>query len=417
MKFTSQATRSVSGGQVFTGTSVLGPVPPRNSVESWEINAGLIDIFPQLAPEANLYTEYTFKRLIFRYIPSVGATTQGRLVFVFNRNVQSTPPISFTQAASYEGTTACNVWEEMVFSAQVGEKKFVRNAAYPAGSDPKTYDAGRFTVLLENAVDSDPTFEMGMLLIDYEVYCSNRQLSPPLGAEILLPQALIPVHGISTDLLQGIMTTYFQLPVLNPIMQVQLDTGVGATAYLGIPPGLWWLTFTGRAIDGSSAMSSNLNWTIVGNGDGAYAEQIGSPTTVTGGFIDQDEYFEFNALIFIPEAATGDLEQSPNSVYLEWSANMIAGWVSGTPSIALQHTLLRMPDSAFTLFESPPITIETAGPQMRRHRIRYGALHRKREKPKPLDVFGKEHDRDVVKLGLGKLPSGCDRTCKCKVHN
>lgn len=429
MKFTAQTRKSVSGGEIFIGTSALGPVPPTNSMESWEINAGLVDLFPQLAPEANLFSEYTFRKLHFRYVPSVGSQTQGRLVFTFNRNVQSAPPTSFTQAASFEGTLACNVWEDMVFMAEVGEKKYVRNAHYPSGSDPKTYDAGLFTMLLENIVNSDPNFEMGMILIDYEVFCSNRVLSPPLGAEIMLPRVLIPVSSNVASTIPEMIEFYFSQPVSNPLMSTQFVEGE-STIYLGIPPGLWWLSFNGAAVPGSYAAiapDSELNWDIGGGGNagnGAYAEQVGSPLCVQGGFIDEDNYFQCNALIYVPDAATGDLSNSPNAVALTWDSSIIAGYTSGTTSCSLQHILTRLPMSAMSLFENPPIPPPpSAGPQMRRMRHRKARLSRKRVFKPMLPSSSssssyQEHDRDVVKLDPTIKEWGCeDVTEVCTVVN
>lgn len=417
MKFTDQTRKSVSGGELIIGTSALGPVPPNATVESFEINAGLMDLFPQLAPIANTYSEYTFRKLHFRYVPSVGSITQGRLTFVFNRNVQSSPPSSFTAAASYAGTTAVNVWEDMVFMAEVSEKKYVRNAPYPPNADPKTFDAGRFTFLLENVVPVDPQFDMGMILIDYEVFLSNRVLAPPIGAEVLLPRFITNPGGATMTAANGFFADYFQQPVLNPMMTVQMGAD---GAYLGIPPGMWFLTFTGEAVNNTDPGTS-LNWQFESNGGSSgpsatYVEQVGSPLTVGGGYIDTETFFTCNVLIYVPEMPIGDLSQSEYSVFFHWSNDFVADWVPGS-TVTLQHVLTRLPPSAVGLFETPPFDVESAGPIHRRIRHAKATKLTKKLFIPTLPAsssFNKKGTEQIVRNDVKLEPENCSKGCLCR---
>jgi len=173
---------SIAGGEIIAGSSLICSVPYEldDTGIDVNINPGLQAIFPQLSPSASLYSEYVFKRLIFKYVPVVPTSQQGLVGLAFQPNVDELGPRNWSELVSFDGASFCSVWDNGCVTSVpcYDEPKYVRLGAFPDGSDPKTYDIGKLSILTQAYNGS---ISPGYIQADYEIVLMKRVLPPVKG--------------------------------------------------------------------------------------------------------------------------------------------------------------------------------------------------------------------------------------------
>lgn len=134
-----------------------------------EINPGLSETFPWLSGIATNYTEYKFKRLVFRYITRSPTTKQGSVLFSPLYDPLDPAPPSEQAASSIRGTVEGPVWNELVLVADhllsdAYKRYFIRQG--PVAADLKTYDPLALVLFTNDCVDASP---IGKLWVEYEI--------------------------------------------------------------------------------------------------------------------------------------------------------------------------------------------------------------------------------------------------------
>lgn len=160
----------------------LGPVNGSVSFTStrWLINPGDVASFPWLSTMAGLYVKYRFRKLKYTFIPTgsgyAAANVSGRCVLSFDQNVLSPPLATLKAAETIQPNTIFVPYEEasVVVPKEYLKELYIRSVAYPASSDPKTYDVGVLSISVEGTPNSNL---IGELYVDYEVELMQPQLS------------------------------------------------------------------------------------------------------------------------------------------------------------------------------------------------------------------------------------------------
>jgi len=166
-----------------TGFAIVATLP---------LNPGLSVTFPWLSTIAQQFQEYTFKGLVFHYVPTSGdaiASTNSALgSVIISTNYRSTDPAYTNKqqmlneyfsgdakpSESFCHPIECNP-KENPFNVQ-----YVRVGAVPSGQDQKMYDLGQ-TYVATNAQQT--AFTCGELWVTYEVELRKPVLFGTLSYE------------------------------------------------------------------------------------------------------------------------------------------------------------------------------------------------------------------------------------------
>lgn len=142
----------------------------------FEVNPGLATAFPWLQQIANVFDEYKFHKLKFRYKNFVGTQLNGNVIMAFDYDVLDPTPttaIQMTQMSCWKDGAPWRIFELPIDVNRIN-KKFTRDQAI-TGSDQKTYDAGKLFIATEGFANTDPA---GYLEVEYDVEFFNKS---PVG--------------------------------------------------------------------------------------------------------------------------------------------------------------------------------------------------------------------------------------------
>jgi len=168
------------------------------------LNPGLSTTFPWLSSIATQFQEYTFKGVVFHYIPTSGdavSSTNSSLGSVMiATNYRSTDAAfvnkqqllnEYFSGDAKPAETFCHPVEcdpkENPFNVQ-----YVRTGAVPSGQDQKMYDIGVTYVATQG---QQAAFICGELWVSYEV-----ELRKPVLAGAFLPQAAYAVYTLNATI-------------------------------------------------------------------------------------------------------------------------------------------------------------------------------------------------------------------------
>lgn len=152
----------------FTGTErVLDVATTANSfhVDNKTINA---KSFSWLAKVSELYDQYKFHRLRFRYVPFCGTTTQGEVNMSFDFDPSDPAPNSMVQCCNNANYVATSAFSRATLNVPVNRKGtnkffFVRDGN---GSEDRIIDIGALYVCTDKfTAASSP----GAVYVDYDV--------------------------------------------------------------------------------------------------------------------------------------------------------------------------------------------------------------------------------------------------------
>jgi len=181
---------------VIERREVIGTVGGNTGFAStqYQIQPGNSVLFPWLSQLANLYEKYKFRKLHFEYV-NLGsgyatANVSGRVVLAVDYNVLSANLQNIADAEMKDPNVPFAPYEDAILRVDVGlatpKSLYTRGAAYPAGGDPKSYDAGMFYFVVNGTPN---TANIGTLYVEYEV-----ELYAPQLKEIAKPQTNYTVH-------------------------------------------------------------------------------------------------------------------------------------------------------------------------------------------------------------------------------
>jgi len=307
----------------------LGPVLSSttfNVVSTYPINPGRLETFPWLSNIARRFQEYSFKGIVFHYVPTSGSisSTQalGSVMIQTTYRATDSPPSSKTEmlneywaaeGAPYD--TFCHPIEcdpkENPFNVQ-----YVRSADVPSTESKLMYDLG--TTYVATAGQSTGGIVLGDLWVTYEV-----ELKKPLITSDVTTSAIVAGRGwtgaalTSSNFFSGTLNyTDGSLPVTFAGRTIILPTGTFGMFYItmtlgsnaGFGGALDWsagatltnctlATFntnptTGLQVTGSKSTSStaelNMFYTIaVRKIDNQTTASIALPSaTITSGVVD-----------------------------------------------------------------------------------------------------------------------------------
>lgn len=138
------------------------------------LQPGLAASFPWLSGLAARYEKYRFRKLSYRFVPIVSASTNGVVGMIPDYDALDPAPVTFITAMQYAGAKSSPVWQQ--FSVSVPRRilcpsddtYYVRTEGLGAAvADLKTYDLGNLFITCEGMA-ADHTV-VGHLYVDYTI--------------------------------------------------------------------------------------------------------------------------------------------------------------------------------------------------------------------------------------------------------
>jgi hypothetical protein len=283
-------------GDVIAGTG-SAPTPFEIS-NTFSINPGLATSFPWLSTLAQNFQEYTFKGLVYHYVPtsgnSVASTNTALGSVMMATNYRATLPTYTSKVYMLNEyfSSDARPSETFVHPIECDPKEnpynvqYVRTSAVPSGEDPKTYDLGVMSVATQGMPASSTN--VGELWATYEV-----ELRKPVALGILAndsPYALIERSSITTSTANlGTTTTLSAGDAISAI-------GVDSITFRKGLQGDFWLSIAFSEISSVTAYAKPIftsnNCTVTRNLSSA-------ASTLTAASGELNQVF----LINIPDAA------------------------------------------------------------------------------------------------------------------
>lgn len=196
---------STAGGSGGSAMTTHGGFGTSSLPDQGEFALAPNEIDPRLSAIAQTYQYYAFRKIVLKYIPFVGTSTNGGLYMAIAKDYLSAnysflvvgastgnSPGTSQQVLDYNPSLMTAIWQPAELTFQhVGTKLW---ETYPAGEEP--LDAriqASIVALIENVVVANTTsYTPGHLWLEYEI--DFYVPGPPLGAN----QAS-PAHDVQTD--------------------------------------------------------------------------------------------------------------------------------------------------------------------------------------------------------------------------
>jgi hypothetical protein len=163
---------------------------------TYKLNPGLSGTFPWLAPIAEQWQQYAFRKLCFRYVTRCSTATTGSVILSPEYDPNDPSPPSETTASNTQDAVEDAAWREIICVLDpqamhpLGPRKMIRNGNVVG--DLNNYDVGRFSVCTTGMAD---TSGVGKLWVDYVVDLFVPQNS---GSLKTLPRHL-SAYNLSSD--------------------------------------------------------------------------------------------------------------------------------------------------------------------------------------------------------------------------
>lgn len=170
---------------------VRAPNTSYNIVQSFPLNPGLPTSFPWLSTVAAQFQEYTWRGVVYHYIPTSGmsvnsaTTALGTVMLHTDYRVTAPQPVSKTELLNEYFASDGRPCDAFVHPIECDPKEnpynvqYVRIGNVPVGEDPKSYDLGRVNLAVAGV---NSTGSLGELWVTYEVELRKPQLNPPVLA-------------------------------------------------------------------------------------------------------------------------------------------------------------------------------------------------------------------------------------------
>jgi len=177
------------------------------------LNPGLSASFPWLSSVARQYQEYTWRGMVFHFIPTVGDAVStavpvfGNVMMHTEYRVTAPAPANKAELLNEYFSSDARPCESFIHPIECDPREnpynvqYVRTGPVPYGEDAKTYDLGMFRAYSQGQGANDAI--LGEIWVSYEVELRKPQLSAMSG-----DGALLNIKGtISTTLPLGTAVT------------------------------------------------------------------------------------------------------------------------------------------------------------------------------------------------------------------
>jgi hypothetical protein len=158
-----------------------------NVGDRFYLNPGLTNSFPWLSTIASQFQEYTWRGIVFHYVPtsgnSVASTNTALGTVMLHTDYRVTAPMPVSKVELLNEYFACDARPSESFCHPIEcdpkenpyNVQYVRTGDVPAGEDPKSYDLGVVNVATQGFPGAATT--AGELWVTYEVELRKPQIS------------------------------------------------------------------------------------------------------------------------------------------------------------------------------------------------------------------------------------------------
>jgi len=137
------------------------------------INPGFSDAFPWLSQMAMSYEYYRINNLVWTYIPTCNATTNGQVMISFDTDSADDTPQNKSQMSENDPFAMVAAWSgtslplrKSHLNAHNNGKLLTRDGSIPANYDTNLYDVGRLYVATEGVAANTA---IGDIWVDYDI--------------------------------------------------------------------------------------------------------------------------------------------------------------------------------------------------------------------------------------------------------
>jgi len=222
------------------------------------LNPGMMLSFPWLSKMASNWEQYSFKNLIYNYIPRCSTLTSGSIMLVPDYDSLDQSPASKSSALSYSDSIEDSSWKSLSCRLRkeslqpIGPKKYIRSGN--VAGDLKTYDGGKMLVCVQGQAD---TSVIGDLWVSYDIHLfvpqTESQDGPTRANNYYQPNT--PTIGLGN----GILTFPGQVgdPLRITVTNNQIFTP---------PKGTYWVCYSGTlGGNGGTEISTSIAFYINGS--------------------------------------------------------------------------------------------------------------------------------------------------------
>lgn len=184
------------------------------------INPGLPTSFPWLANIAAQYDKYKIHSLVYRYVNIKGSNSPGIITMSYDEDVLDAAPIDYLQQSQATAYKRGAPWTSFELRVPVSHtERFVRDGVV-AGTDLKTYDAGRIIVTSDACADSSVH---GYLEVEYDIELLKKSTASSGGVSMGRQISLFTVSGAASGAAvtaPSVATSVIFTPNANPLNAV-----------------------------------------------------------------------------------------------------------------------------------------------------------------------------------------------------
>jgi len=144
------------------------------------VNPGM-SAFSWLAPVANNFEQYVFKKLKYEYVSAAATSERGRVSLSFQFDPTADAPTTRTDHFSIIPNVEEAPWEDIVLNVPCTKTpKYIRQGNINNGT-LNTYDIGRLNVM--SAMNANSTTQLGEIFVTYVVELHNPQFNKTAAGE------------------------------------------------------------------------------------------------------------------------------------------------------------------------------------------------------------------------------------------
>ncbi len=292
------------------------------SIIEYPINPGNATLFPWLSQLAPLYEQYRIHEMQVEFVPTgsgyAAPNVSGRVVLATDYDVMSPALGSLQEAESKDPNVPFGPFEAAILRLDAHRltpaAKFNRGAQYPAGGDPKTYDAGKLSVVVQGTPN---TSQIGIIYVSYSVELITPQL--PQVADV--PPNYHLAQYTADNIASIANTTWTQLTFTrNPLPaggQLVLTYNAGT---FSLQPGMWRF-YLNVSCNNTTSQLTRLSVKAILSGGDMYMYDEGHSGGGVGGFSSMSAC--------VPLVITASLVNQPLTF---WVQIRHAGGVTSTPA-------------------------------------------------------------------------------------
>lgn len=163
-------------------TDVSGPSPTQPAqIFAITLNPSNTNFTPWLSRVAAGYELYRFRRLVFKYTPTVGSNTAGMIVMSPDYDVSDQPPTTKQGMSAYQGAVRGNIWSTTTMTVQPMAGWYyvgVPGGLNPAGTDSRLYD---FAKMYFGVFNQSYGGVFGELAVSYDIEFAKPDFATALG--------------------------------------------------------------------------------------------------------------------------------------------------------------------------------------------------------------------------------------------